>query len=88
MRASGARRKREAVEVGLRTLERLQQQGEIRAFRGQLHWKGSFLYADAITRLIHLARTCCSAVIWIGWWCPSHQERIPIHSCAARASAA
>ena len=87
MRASGARRKREAVEVGLRTLERRQQQREIPAFRGQLHW-ASFLYANAITRLIHLARTCCSAVIWIGWWCPSLQERIPFNSCAARASAA
>jgi hypothetical protein len=34
MQASGARSKREAVELGLRTLVRLQQQGEIRSFRG------------------------------------------------------
>lgn len=40
MQLSGARSKREAVELGLRTLVRLQQQGEIRAFRGQLPWDG------------------------------------------------
>jgi Arc/MetJ family transcription regulator len=40
MQASGARSKREAVELGLRTLVRLQQQGEIRAFRGRLQWEG------------------------------------------------
>ena len=40
MQASGALSKREAVELGLRTLVRLQQQGEIRSFRGQLHWEG------------------------------------------------
>jgi Arc/MetJ family transcription regulator len=38
MQASGVRSKREAVELGLRTLVRLQQQGEIRSFRCQLHW--------------------------------------------------
>ena len=37
MRASGARRKREAVELGLHILVRQQQQGEIRAFRGRLN---------------------------------------------------
>ena len=40
MQASGARSKREAVELGLRTLVRLRQQGEIRAFRGRLRWEG------------------------------------------------
>ena len=40
MQASGARSKREAVELGLRTLVRLQQQGEIRYFRGRLRWEG------------------------------------------------
>ena len=40
MQASGARSKREAVELGLRTLVRLQQQGEIRSFRGRLSWEG------------------------------------------------
>jgi len=36
MQASGARTKREAVEVGLLTLVRMQQQGDIRAYRGGL----------------------------------------------------
>ena len=40
MQASGARGKREAVELGLRTLVRLQQQEEIRTFRGKLRWEG------------------------------------------------
>jgi len=40
MQASGARSKREAVELGLQTLVRLQQQGEIRSFRGRLRWEG------------------------------------------------
>ena len=40
MQACGARSKREAVELGLRTLVRLQQQGEIRSFRGRLRWEG------------------------------------------------
>ena len=40
MQVSGARSKREAVELGLRTLVRLQQQGAMRALRGQLHWDG------------------------------------------------
>jgi Arc/MetJ family transcription regulator len=40
MQASGARSKREAVELGLRTLVKLQQQAEIRSFRGRLAWEG------------------------------------------------
>lgn len=40
LRATGLRTKREAVELGLRTLLRLQQQSEIRRFRGKLHWEG------------------------------------------------
>ncbi|CAN5433695.1 hypothetical protein BH10PSE15_BH10PSE15_13430 [soil metagenome] len=40
MAASGARTKREAVELGLRTLLRLRGQEEIRAFRGKLVWDG------------------------------------------------
>ena len=40
MQVSGARSKREAVELGLRTLVKLQQQTEIRAFRGRLAWEG------------------------------------------------
>ena len=40
LRASGAKTKREAVELGLRTLLRLRQQEEIRRFRGKLNWQG------------------------------------------------
>ena len=40
MRATGLRTKREAVELGLKTLIRLGKQGEIRKLRGALSWDG------------------------------------------------
>jgi Arc/MetJ family transcription regulator len=40
MQATGAKTKREAVELGLRTLLRLRQQRDIRAYRGKLSWSG------------------------------------------------
>ncbi|MBI4292841.1 MAG: type II toxin-antitoxin system VapB family antitoxin [Betaproteobacteria bacterium] len=40
LRATGIKTKREAVELGLRTLLRLRQQEEIRRFRGKLNWEG------------------------------------------------
>ncbi len=40
LRATGLKTKREAVELGLRTLLRLRQQEEIRRFRGKLAWEG------------------------------------------------
>ena len=40
MQASGALSKREAVELGLRNLVRLQQQADIRPYRGQMQWEG------------------------------------------------
>lgn len=40
MRASGARTKREAVELGLKTLIRLKRQERIRDLRGRLTWEG------------------------------------------------
>ncbi len=40
LRATGVKSKREAVELGLRTLLRLRQQEEIRRFRGKLNWQG------------------------------------------------
>ncbi|HET8790477.1 MAG TPA: type II toxin-antitoxin system VapB family antitoxin [Modicisalibacter sp.] len=40
LRATGLKTKREAVELGLRTLLRLRQQEEIRRFRGKLDWQG------------------------------------------------
>lgn len=40
LRASGMKTKREAVELALRTLVRLNQQAEIRKYRGKLNWQG------------------------------------------------
>lgn len=40
LKATGLKTKREAVELGLRTLLRLRQQEEIRRFRGKLDWQG------------------------------------------------
>ena len=40
LRATGLTTKREAVELGLRTLLRLRQQEAIRRFRGKLDWQG------------------------------------------------
>ena len=40
LRATGVKTKREAVQLGLRTLLRLSRQGEIRRFRGKLKWSG------------------------------------------------
>jgi Arc/MetJ family transcription regulator len=40
LRATGLKTKREAVELGLRTLLRLSKQAEILRFRGKLHWRG------------------------------------------------
>jgi len=40
LRVTGLKTKREAVELGLRTLLRLRQQGRIRELRGKLDWQG------------------------------------------------
>ncbi|WP_299820543.1 type II toxin-antitoxin system VapB family antitoxin [uncultured Jannaschia sp.] len=40
MAATGAKTKREAVELGLKTLLRLRRQGELRQFRGRIDWSG------------------------------------------------
>lgn len=40
MKAAGVSTKREAVELGLRTLVRLRRQAGIRGYRGKLAWKG------------------------------------------------
>jgi len=40
LRLTGLKTKREAVELGLRTLLRLRQQAEIRRFLGKLNWQG------------------------------------------------
>jgi Arc/MetJ family transcription regulator len=38
--ATGIKTKREAVELGLKTIIRRKQQEQIRQFRGKLHWEG------------------------------------------------
>lgn len=40
LKATGARTKREVVELGLRALIQLKQQERIRGFRGKLKWTG------------------------------------------------
>ena len=47
LRATGLKTKREAVELGLRTLLRLRQQEQIKRFRGKLDWQGDL---DAMRR--------------------------------------
>jgi len=41
LKATGLKTKREAVEMGLRTLVRLRNQEDVRKFRGKLHWEGN-----------------------------------------------
>ncbi len=40
LRATGLKTKREAVELGLRTLLRLGQQEKVRKLRGKISWQG------------------------------------------------
>lgn len=40
LKLTGARTKREVVELGLKTIVRLKEQERIKAFRGKLHWEG------------------------------------------------
>ena len=40
LRATGLKTKREAVELGLRTLVRLSKQADLRRLRGKLDWQG------------------------------------------------
>jgi Arc/MetJ family transcription regulator len=41
LKVTGLKTKREAVEMGLRTLLRLRKQEDVRKFRGKLHWEGN-----------------------------------------------
>ena len=40
LKVTGVKSKREAVELGLKTLLMLKQQESIKAFKGKLHWVG------------------------------------------------
>lgn len=41
LKMTGLKTKREAVELGLKTLVKLKRQEQIRQFRGKLSWKGN-----------------------------------------------
>ncbi|MGC1953436.1 MAG: type II toxin-antitoxin system VapB family antitoxin [Gammaproteobacteria bacterium] len=41
LKLTGLKTKKEAVELGLKTLIRLKKQEKIRRFRGQLQWEGN-----------------------------------------------
>ena len=41
LKATGLKTKKEAVELGLRTLIRLKKQAAIKGFRGRLRWEGN-----------------------------------------------
>ncbi len=47
LKATGLKTKREAVELGLRTLVRLREQAQIKELRGKLTWEGDL---DAMRR--------------------------------------
>lgn len=47
LKASGAKTKREAVELGLKMLLQLKRQGETRRLRGKVRWQGDL---DALRR--------------------------------------
>jgi Arc/MetJ family transcription regulator len=40
LKASGARTKREAVELGLKTLLQIGRQAEVRRLKGKVNWEG------------------------------------------------
>ncbi len=41
LKVTGLKTKREAVELGLKTLIKLKQQEKIKAFKGKLKWEGN-----------------------------------------------
>ena len=47
LKATGAKTKRDVVELGLRTLLRLREQSELRSLRGKVAWQGDL---DAMRR--------------------------------------
>jgi Arc/MetJ family transcription regulator len=49
LKATGLNTKKEAVELGLKTLVRLKKQERIRKFKGKLSWEGD-LHAQRTTR--------------------------------------
>lgn len=50
LKATGLKTKREAVELGLQTLIRLNRQASIRKFRGKLAWDGNLRESRSLGR--------------------------------------
>jgi Arc/MetJ family transcription regulator len=50
LKATGLKTKKEAVELGLQTLVRLNRQGGIRKFRGKLTWDGNLRESRSLGR--------------------------------------
>ena len=50
LRATGVKTKKEAVELGLQTLVRLNRQAAIKNFRGKLAWDGDLRESRALRR--------------------------------------
>ncbi len=47
LKATGLKTKKEAVELGLKTLIRLNKQADIKGFRGKLTWEGDLAESRA-----------------------------------------
>jgi Arc/MetJ family transcription regulator len=50
LKATGLKTKKEAVELGLQTLVRLNQQSAIKKFRGKLKWEGDLQESRGLRR--------------------------------------
>ena len=50
LKATGLKTKKEAVELGLQTLVRLNRQASIRKFRGKLAWDGNLRESRSLGR--------------------------------------
>jgi Arc/MetJ family transcription regulator len=50
LKATGLKTKKEAVELGLRTLVRLNRQAGIKKFRGRLTWEGNLRESRSLGR--------------------------------------
>jgi Arc/MetJ family transcription regulator len=50
LKATGVKTKKEAVELGLQTLVRLNRQAAIKSFRGKLAWEGNLRESRGLRR--------------------------------------
>ncbi len=50
LKATGLKTKKEAVEMGLQTLVRLNRQADIKKFRGKLTWEGNLRESRSMGR--------------------------------------